>query len=59
MILKHYWKYAFVHKNINETFLFDDAMKIGFCGDYFINKNIESSYESSIKLSNKIKELIC
>lgn len=58
-IIKHFWKYAFVNKNIHEEFLFDEERKIGFCGDYFINKNIESSYLSSVKLSKKIKELVC
>jgi predicted NAD/FAD-dependent oxidoreductase len=57
--IEHYWKYALVNKNINEDFLLDKEYKLGFCGDYFIGKNIESSLTSSCKLAKKIKELLC
>lgn len=57
--IEHYWKYAFVHQYLDKEFLFDKQMKIGFCGDYFINPNVQSSYDSSLKLSKKIKGLAC
>lgn len=56
--IEHLWKYAFSQNTINKEYIFDNKQMLGICGDYFQEKNIESSYKSSKKLSEKIINLI-
>ena len=52
--IEHLWKYAFAKNSLNKDFLFDESIMLGVCGDYFKYKNLESSFHSSLKLSEKI-----
>jgi renalase len=56
-IIKHFWKYAITKKNINKEFIYKNN-NIGFCGDYFKNKNLEGSFNSSYKLYKTIVKSI-
>jgi predicted NAD/FAD-dependent oxidoreductase len=53
-LLPHLWRYAFVDHNLADQYLYDPKHQLGFCGDYFKQKNLESSYHSAIALSNSI-----
>lgn len=48
-VLPHLWKYAFVSKNLEEPYLYDDK-GLAFCGDYFKYKNLQGAYLSSLDL---------
>ncbi len=56
--IEHLWKYAFVENTINKEYIFDTNQNLGICGDYFQKKNLEGSFYSSNKLSEKIINLI-
>jgi uncharacterized protein (TIGR03643 family) len=56
-IIPHYWKYAFVKSGIDSNYLYNKNSKLGFCGDYFGDKDLETSFISSKALYNKIKEI--
>lgn len=55
--LPHYWKYAFVSQTINDSYLYDSKLSVGFCGDYFKNGNMESSYFSAKILFQKLSKI--
>lgn len=51
-LVPHFWKYAFVSEAIDEEFIYEKSLSLGFCGDYFRNNNLEGSYQSAIKLKD-------
>lgn len=53
-IINHLWKYAFVKNKLKKEFILSESKSYGLCGDYFNCINLESSYLSSKKLSEKI-----
>lgn len=54
--ISHLWRYAFVSNSLEEDFLFDEELSLGFCGDYFNGKDLEGAYLSSKKLyENRFK----
>jgi predicted NAD/FAD-dependent oxidoreductase len=53
-LISHLWKYAFVDKNLQDQYLYDPKHQIGFCGDYFVQKDLESSYHSSASLAQSL-----
>jgi len=54
-LVPHLWKYGFVSKSLDEDFLFEDDLSIGFCGDYFGEDNLQSAYDSALKLFEHFK----
>jgi len=53
-IVPHFWKYAFVSNSLDKDFLYDQDVSLGFCGDYFGEKNIQSAYLSSKRLYEQL-----
>lgn len=47
-IIPHLWKYAIVKDGLEDEYLY--YKNLAFCGDYFKDKNLESSYNSSLNL---------
>ena len=52
-LIPHFWKYAFVSKALNEDYLYDKNLSLGFCADYFIGENLQSAFISSTRLYEK------
>jgi len=50
----HLWRYAIVSKFLDENYLWIPDINLGFCGDYFSGKNINSAYMSGLKLGLKL-----
>lgn len=50
VVVPHFWKYAFVTKNLQTDFLYLEDSCLGFCGDYFGTKDLEGSYLSVKRL---------
>ena len=50
----HLWRYAIASKFLDENYLLIPGIKLGFCGDYFNGKNINSAYLSGTKLGIKL-----
>lgn len=46
----HFWKYAFVKNPIEQNYLYDQAIALGLCGDYFMGENLQSAFLSSKRL---------
>lgn len=50
----HLWRYAIASTFLDENNLWIPDIKLGFCGDYFNGKNINSAYMSGLKLGIKL-----
>lgn len=52
--IEHFWKFAFAKNKLKKDFILNEEKAYGICGDYFNGINLESSFLSSKKLSEKI-----
>ena len=50
----HLWRYANIEKQRGETSLIDLFQKLGVCGDWLIQSQVESAFISGFDLANKI-----
>ena len=51
--IQHLWKYALVKEGLNQDYIYNNK-NIGICGDYFNGNNLESTFNSSRKLYEKV-----
>jgi predicted NAD/FAD-dependent oxidoreductase len=49
-IAPHFWKYGFVSKFLDDNYLYDEKVSLGFCGDYFMGEDLQSAFKSSQRL---------
>ncbi|MAC83217.1 MAG: hypothetical protein CL624_03685 [Arcobacter sp.] len=49
-LMPHFWKYANVTKSIDKSYIYDESLSLGICGDFFEEDNLEGSYLSSKSL---------
>ena len=50
----HLWRYARVESPLNCDYEFDQKLRLGLCGDWFINSTIEGAWTSGYLLANNI-----
>ncbi len=50
----HRWRYATVHDKSEKLYIIDNKIKLGVCGDWLINGNVESAFLSAKELSDHI-----
>ncbi|MBC2772029.1 FAD-dependent oxidoreductase [Rhizobium sp. AQ_MP] len=51
----HRWRYANVEKPAGQSFLFDEALGLGACGDWCLGNRVEAAVESATALSERLK----
>lgn len=56
--VSHRWRYADTAQPAGFEYFFDDALKIGVCGDWCIKGRIESAFVSANQLTCSIKDKI-
>lgn len=50
----HRWRYANVEKPAGQSFLFDEALGLGACGDWCLGNRVEAAVESATALSERL-----
>lgn len=50
----HRWRYANVEKPVGQSFLFDEALGLGACGDWCLGNRVEAAVESATALSERL-----
>lgn len=54
----HRWRYASVPENEGVSYLMDENLKLGVCGDWLIKGRVETAYLSGLKLSLRLEALL-
>ena len=53
-LFAHRWRYAMVEKAAGEVCFWDEAQRIGACGDWCIGPRIEAAFDSGLALAKKV-----
>ncbi len=53
-LVAHLWRYARVEKTLGQDFLWDEAQKLGVCGDFCIGARVEAAFTSGHALGTAV-----
>jgi predicted NAD/FAD-dependent oxidoreductase len=54
LVVAHRWRYALVETPLGQSCLWDDAARLGVCGDWCLGGRIEAAYDSGIALARAV-----
>jgi renalase len=52
--LAHRWRYALVETPLGQACLWDDAARLGVCGDWCLGGRIEAAHDSGTALARAV-----
>jgi renalase len=54
LVLAHRWRYALTETPLGEACLWDDAGRLGLCGDWCLGGRVEAAYDSGTALARAV-----
>jgi predicted NAD/FAD-dependent oxidoreductase len=54
LVLAHRWRYALVETPLGQACLWDDAIRLGVCGDWCLGGRIEAAHDSGTALARAV-----
>lgn len=55
-LFTHRWRYAFASAPLDRACLWDDQIKLGICGDWFLGRRVEDAWSSAEALAHEVMQ---